>query len=58
MADPLAVNCSHFRWVSSGSLGTVSWVEDIYADLRVLDITSRASGTATVIGASAIGRWK
>ena len=23
-----------------------------------LDITSRASGTATVIGASAIGRWK
>ena len=51
------VVCSHFKWGTGASWGTVSDVYSTHADLRGIDATSRASGS-TAIRAYAIGRWK
>ena len=52
-----AVTCSHFKWGSGASWGTVSTANTTSASLRSIDISSRASGSC-VISAYAIGRWK
>ena len=51
------VTCSHFKYGSGASWGTVSTANATSASLRGIDISSRASGSC-VISAYAIGRWK
>lgn len=53
-----AVHCSHFKWGTSASWGTVSDFTTTSANLRGIDAFSRATGTSVVIGAIAIGRWQ
>lgn len=50
-------NCSHFKWGTGASWGSVSTTATTSAGLRGLDTNSRASGTTT-ISAYAIGKWK
>lgn len=53
------VTCSEFKYGTSASIGSVSGVPALTSvGLRVTDWFSRATGTATTIGAMAIGRWK
>ena len=55
-ANP-AVTCSHFKWGTGGSWGTIGGVSTTAATLRGFDTYSRAAGTCD-IAAYAIGRWK
>ena len=55
-ANP-AVTCSHFKWGTGGSWGTIGGVSTTAATLRGFDTYSRATGTCD-IAAYAIGRWK
>lgn len=52
-----AVNCSNFKWGTSASWGTVGAISNSSAQLRGLDILSRAPRAGTQISATAIGRW-
>lgn len=52
------VNCSCFKWGSGASWGTVSAISNTAATLRGIDVLSRATGTATIIQATAIGYWR
>ena len=51
------VACSQFKWGTSASWGTIASSSTTSADLRGIDVASRASGTCS-ISAYAIGRWK
>ncbi|WBH77124.1 hypothetical protein [Pseudomonas aeruginosa] len=52
------VNPGLFRWGTGAGWGTVGGIASATAaTLRGFDIVSRAAGTATVISASAMGRW-
>ena len=51
------VTCSHFKWGTGASWGTVAGSSTASADLRVIDVMSRASGSCD-IAAYAIGKWK
>ena len=55
--DIPAVSCSEFKWGNSASWGSVTAESPAYANLRGLDLYSRASGN-TSVSAIAIGRWK
>lgn len=54
----VSVNCGQFQWGTSASWGTVVSADKTSAQLRGIDAFSRATGTATKIQATAIGRWK
>lgn len=56
--DNVSVSCGQFQWGTSASWGTVINADKTSANLRGIDAFSRASGTATKIQATAIGRWK
>lgn len=56
--DNVSVSCGQFQWGTSASWGTVVNADKTSANLRGIDAFSRASGTATKIQATAIGRWK
>ena len=55
-----ALICTEFRWGTSASWATIGTVDDpkTQGQLRVMDISSRASGTSTSISWVAIGKWK
>jgi hypothetical protein len=57
-ANP-TVSCGRFQYGTGGSWGTVSSAaSNTSAQLRIIDVTSRAAGTTTYIEAIAIGKWK
>ena len=56
-SDPVVISGT-FKWGSSASWGTCNRSSVSSADLRVYDITSRASGENTILKFAAIGRWK
>ena len=53
-----SVNASIFRWGSGASFGSCWSNSVVSANVRVYDIASRATGTSTILGFMAIGRWK
>lgn len=55
--DAPTVTCSHFKWGTGASWGTVSASTTTNATLRGIDAVTRASGSC-VIAAYAIGKWK
>ena len=52
-----AVTCSHFKWGTGASWGTVSASSTTNAVLRGFDVVSRTAGSCNIT-AYAIGRWK
>lgn len=52
------VTCGAFKHGTGASWGTVADVSTTNSNLRGIDVYSRASGTATLIQAMAIGKWK
>lgn len=58
-ASPPNVQCSNFKWGSSGSWGAngVSGSTSS-ATLRILDVAAKSAGTNTEFGAFAVGRWR
>lgn len=54
---PPTVTCTHFKWGTSASWGTVSAATTSGATLRAIDAYARSSGSC-VISAYAIGLWK
>jgi len=53
-----SVTCSFFKWGTSASWGTVSTASTTSSTLRGIDVSSRATGTNTLIAAIAVGRWE
>ncbi len=47
-----------FKWGTSASWGTVSAISTTSISIRGIDVNQRASGTETIIGYAAIGKWK
>ena len=54
----VSVCCGQFQWGTSASWGTVVSADKTSAQLRGIDAFSRATGTATKISATAVGKWK
>ena len=52
------VSCGQFHWGTSGSWGGTMEATKTIAVLIGYDMYSRASGTKTIISATAIGKWK
>ena len=52
------VSCGRFKWGTSGSWGSAMEATKTIANLMGYDMYSRASGTRTIISATAIGKWK
>ena len=52
------VTCGRFRWGTGASWPNVGATSATTANLEGFDYTSRAVGTAVLISAIAIGRWK
>ena len=52
------VSCGQFKWGTGGSWGSASGATKTIAYLIGYDMYSRASGTRTIISATAIGKWK
>jgi hypothetical protein len=57
VSDPV-VTIGQCKWGNSASWGSVDSVGTTDCLLRIIDVSSRLSGTATVIKAMAIGKWK
>lgn len=56
---PPIVNCTEFQWGSGASWGTVGDLPTTTnVVLRGIDVSTRATGTTTTIGAFAVGSWK
>ena len=52
------VSCGQFHWGTGGSWGGTMETTKTIAILLGYDMYSRASGTKTIISATAIGKWK
>ena len=52
------VSCGQFHWGTGGSWGGTTEATKTIAVLIGYDMYSRASGTRTIISATAIGKWK
>ena len=57
-ASAPAVMAGRAHYGTSASWGGVATVAASYADMRVYDFYSRATGTAVALSAIAIGRWR